>query len=150
VPEKQSRYGRIDPDERKDTARRQSAGAANSPRRPRSAATLAEILRHALDAPSDDTGSEPRRAMTKREMMVRGLVARAADSDLAATRLLFDMLRKADPLAIAASDQSQPLGQDAIALLRERLARLARAQGAAAAPADTPSAETTPSSEVSD
>jgi hypothetical protein len=112
-----------------------NAGRANPRDRSRSSSTLAEILRHALDAPADDAGVEPGRAMTKREMVVRGLVERATEGDLAATRLLFDMLRKADPRAVADSDESRPLGQDAIAMLKDRLARLAAAQAAATPPA---------------
>jgi Family of unknown function (DUF5681) len=112
-------------------AQGKNAGRANPRGRSRSSPTLAEMLRRALDAPADDTGAEPRRPLTKREMVVRGLVERATEGDLAATRLLFDMLRKADPRAVAASDESRPLGQDAIAMLKERLARLAAAQAAA-------------------
>ena len=67
---------------------------------------------------------------SKRDLVIRGLVERSADADLAATRLLFDLLRKADPHAIANPDETRPLGVDAVALLKERLARLARAQTA--------------------
>jgi hypothetical protein len=116
-------------------ARSRNAGRANQRDRTRSSSTLAEILRHALDAAADDAGVEPGRPMTKREMVVRGLVERATEGDLAATRLLFDLLRKADPRAVATSDENRPLGQDAIALLKERLARLAAAQAATTTPA---------------
>lgn len=101
------------------------------------------MLRRALDAPADDNGNLSPRPMTKREMMVRGLVERATEGELAATRLLFEMLRKSDPRAVAASDESRPLGQDAIALLKERLARLAAAQAAVTPPAVDNSSPTT-------
>jgi hypothetical protein len=113
-------------------ARSKNTGHPNPRDWSRGSSTLAEILRRALDAPAGDPGVEPRRPMTKREMVVRSLVERATEGDLAATRLLFDMLRKADPRAVAASDESRPLGQDAIAILKDRLARLAAAQVAAA------------------
>jgi len=116
-------------------ARSENAGRANPRDRSHNSSTLAEILRRALDAPAGDPGVEPGRAMTKREMVVRGLVERATEGDLAAIRFLFDMLRKADPRAVAASDESGPLGQDAIALLKDRLARLAAAQAATTPPA---------------
>jgi hypothetical protein len=73
--------------------------------------------------------------MTKRELMIRGLVERSAKADLAATKLLFEMLRKADPRAIGPDpSDNAPLGEDALNLLKERIARLARAQLAALPP----------------
>jgi hypothetical protein len=61
--------------------------------------------------------------------MIRSLVERSAGADLAATKLLFEMMRRADPRAVAPEPaEAGPLGKDALALLKERLARLARAQ----------------------
>ena len=101
---------------------------ANPRGRPRSTESLAKILQRALDAPAGSSdGKRPR--LTKRELMIRGLVERSAGSDLAATKLLFELLRKADPNAVAPDpEEAAPLGEDALARLKKRLARLARAQ----------------------
>ena len=108
----------------------QKGNRANPRGRPRGSTSLAALLQRALDAPTV-TPDGRRRRLTKRELMVRSLVERSAGADLAATKLLFELLRKADPLAIAADPAAaDPLGQDALTLLKERLARLARAQQA--------------------
>jgi uncharacterized protein DUF5681 len=73
---------------------------ANPYGRPRGSQSLAKILQRALDAPAGDSHGK-RRRMTKREAMIRGLVERSAGSDLAATKLLFELLGKIDPSAIA-------------------------------------------------
>ncbi|MGA8759394.1 MAG: DUF5681 domain-containing protein [Stellaceae bacterium] len=101
---------------------------ANARGRPRNTESLAKILQRALDAPAGSSdGKRPR--LTKRELMIRGLVERSAGSDLAATKLLFELLRKADPNAVAPDpEEAAPLGEDALARLKKRLARLARAQ----------------------
>jgi len=96
------------------------------------------ILQRALDAPAVDAAGK-RRRISKRELMIRSLVERAAGADLAATKLLFEMLRRADPSAVtpdAAADLS--LGGDALTLLKERLARLASVQIAEASATATP------------
>ena len=112
---------------------------------PRRSTSLATILQRALDAPAVDPAGK-RHRISKRELMIRGLVERAAGADLAATKLLFDMLRKADPPAVAPDPAAPvPLGEDALTLLKERLARLARAQTAdrsATAPPRSAAAET--------
>ena len=103
---------------------------ANPRGRPRGSKALAALLRQALDAPavvSGDNG-QPRR-QSKREVVIRRLVEKSAGADLAATKLLFELLRKADPSAVAADPgDAAPVGQDALTLVKERLARLARAQ----------------------
>ncbi len=109
---------------------------ANPRGRPRGSESLAKILQRALDAPAGDSDGKHRR-LTKRELMIRGLVERSAGSDLAATKLLFELLRKADPSAVSPGpEEAAPLGADALTQLKARLARLARAQ--AADPANNP------------
>lgn len=109
---------------------------ANPRGRPRGSESLAKLLQRALDAPAGDSDGKHRR-LTKRELMIRGLVERSAGSDLAATKLLFELLRKADPSAVAPDpEEAAPLGADALTRLKERLARLARAQ--LADPANNP------------
>ena len=112
---------------------------ANPRGRPRGSTSIAAILQRALDAPAVAADGK-RRRLTKRELMVLSLVERSAGADLAATKLLFELLRKADPRAVAPEpEQTDPLAEDALGLLKERLARLASAQmaeAAAGAPAD--------------
>jgi uncharacterized protein DUF5681 len=104
---------------------------ANPRGRPRGSTNLAAMLRHALDAPAVNPDGKRRRRPTKRELMIRSLVERSAGADLAATKLLFELLRKADPQAVAAEPATiGARGEDALTLLKERLARLARAQAA--------------------
>jgi len=121
---------------------------ANPHGRPRGSSSLAGILQRALDAPVVAADGK-RRQVTMRELMVRSLVERSAGADLAATKLLFELLRKADPRAVAPEpEQTDPLAEDALRLLKERLARLASAQmaeAAAAAPADTVAVSLDPS-----
>lgn len=106
----------------------QKGNRANPYGRPRGSTSLAVLLQRALDAPTAAPNGR-RRRLTKREMMVRSLVERSAGADLAATKLLFELLRRVDPRAIAADPAAAgPLGQDALTLLKERLARLADAQ----------------------
>jgi hypothetical protein len=115
---------------------------ANPQGRPRGSGTLAGLLQRALDAPAAITNGK-RRRLTKREAMIRSLVERSAGADLAATKLLFEMLRKADPQAVAPDPaESAPLGKDALTLLKERLGRIAQAQLANPSPAATPDATT--------
>lgn len=98
--------------------------------RPGRSANLAAMLRRALDAPTTgETGK--RRRLSNREAMIRGLVERSAAADLAATKLLLELLRNADPGALAADPaDAAALGVDALTVLKQRLARLARAQSA--------------------
>jgi Family of unknown function (DUF5681) len=116
---------------------------ANPHGRPRGSTSLAAMLQRALDAPAAKPDGKRRRS-TKRELMIRGLVERSAGADLAATKLLFELLRKADPRAVAADPaEAAPLGEDALTLLKERLGRLVRAHltdqlGAAANGTDPP------------
>jgi Family of unknown function (DUF5681) len=121
---------------------------ANPRGRPRGSSSLAGILQRALDAPAVGADGK-RRRLTKRELMVRSLVERSTGADLAATKLLFELLRKADPRAVAPDpEEADPLGEDALRLLKERLARLASAQmgdAAAAVPADAVAVSLDPS-----
>ena len=111
---------------------------ANPRGRPRGSTSIGAILQRALDAPAVAADGK-RRRLTKRELMVRSLVERSAGADLAATKLLFELLRKADPRAVAPEpEQTDPLAEDALRLLKERLARLASAQMAEAAAAGAP------------
>ena len=106
----------------------QKGNRANPHGRPRGSPSLATILQRALDAPASAAGGK-RRRITKREAMVRSLVERSAGANLAATKLLFEMLRRADPRAVAADPIGvTPSGSDALAILKERLARLALSQ----------------------
>jgi len=105
--------------------RLKKSNRANTHGRPRGSASLATLLQRALDAPAVSVDGK-RRRVTKRELMIRGLVERSAGADLAATKLLLEMMLKADPRAMAPDpDQAGPLGRDALALLKERLSRLA-------------------------
>jgi hypothetical protein len=113
---------------------------ANPRGRPRGSKGLAAVLQRALDEPAKDGDGEHRR-QTKREQVIRRLVEKSVGADLAATKLLFELLRKADPNAVAADPaDAAPLGQDALELLKRRLARLARAQLSNQASADQPPA----------
>jgi len=121
---------------------------ANPRGRPRGSTSIAAILQRALDAPAVAADGK-RHRLTKRELMVLSLVERSAGADLAATKLLFELLRKADPRAVAPDpEQADPLGEDALRLLKERLARLASAQMAdvaAGVPADAVAVSLDPS-----
>ncbi len=129
-------------------SRFQKGNNANPRGRPRSqsqgAGVLAAVLQRALDETAVD-GNGRRRRRSKREIVIRRLVEKSTGADLAATKLLFDLLGKADPSALAADPAAaDPLGGDALALLKHKLARLARARSAtpppAAPTADPPSA----------
>jgi hypothetical protein len=62
-------------------------------------------------------------------LVIRGLVERSAGADLAATKLLLELMRRANPRALGPDPaEAAPLDQDALNLLKERLERLARAQ----------------------
>lgn len=106
----------------------------NSHRRPRQAATLAEVLQRALDAPAVGPDGK-RRRLSKRELTIRGLVERSAGADLAAIKLLFDLLAKADPGAVAGDpNKEMSFDQDALTVLKRRLTRLANKQKETSAP----------------
>ncbi len=117
-------------------SRFQKGNNANPRGRPRSqsrgAGVLAAVLQRALDETAVD-GNGRRRRRSKREIVIRRLVEKSTGADLAATKLLFDLLGKADPSALAADPAAaDPLGGDALSLLKHKLARLARARSAAA------------------
>jgi hypothetical protein len=104
---------------------------ANPRGRPRGSKNLASLLERALDMPADaDAGDKPSR-LTKRDLMVARLVERSAGADLAAIKLLFELLRKAEPRMVTApaDPAGAPPADDPIAEVRAKLLRLARAQG---------------------
>ncbi len=104
---------------------------ANPHGRPRGSKNLASLLEKALDQAADADPSERRGRLTKRDLVVARLVERSAGADLAATKLLFELLRKIDPRRV--TTPSAPIGvppaDDPIAQVRAKLLRLARAQG---------------------
>ncbi len=104
---------------------------ANPHGRPRGSKNLATLLERALDAAADADAGEPNGRLTKRELVVARLVERSAGADLAATKLLFELLRKVDPRMV--TTPADPAGfapaDDPIAQVRAKLLRLARAQG---------------------
>jgi hypothetical protein len=104
---------------------------ANPHGRPRGSKNLATLLERALDAAADADASETDGRLTKRELVVARLVERSAKADLAATKLLFELLRKVDPRMV--TTPADPAGfmpaDDPIAQVRAKLLRLARAQG---------------------
>ena len=104
---------------------------ANPRGRPRGSKNLATLLERALDAAADADASETHGRLTKRELVVARLVERSAKADLAATKLLFELLRKVDPRMV--TTPADPAGfvpaDDPIAQVRAKLLRLARAQG---------------------
>jgi Family of unknown function (DUF5681) len=104
---------------------------ANPHGRPRGSKNLATLLERALYAAADADASEPHGRLTKRELVVARLVERSAGADLAATKLLFELLRKVDPRMV--TTPADPAGfapaDDPIAQVRAKLLRLARAQG---------------------
>lgn len=103
----------------------QPANRAKRRGKPPGSPSLAALLRRALDAPVIGADGKGRR-LSKRELMIRAVVERSAEGDLAATKLLFEMLRRADPQALGPDpNQSAPFGGDALAQLKERLSRLA-------------------------
>ena len=104
---------------------------ANPRGRPHGSKNLATLLERALDAAADADASETHGRLTKRELVVARLVERSAGADLAATKLLFELLRKVDPRMV--TTPADPAGfvpeDDPIAQVRAKLLRLARAQG---------------------
>ena len=104
---------------------------ANLRGRPRGSKNLATLLERALDAAADADASETHGRLTKRDLVVAQLVERSARADLAATKLLFELLRKVDPRMV--TTPADPAGlvpaDDPIAQVRAKLLRLARAQG---------------------
>lgn len=104
---------------------------ANPRGRPRGSKNLATLLERALDAAADADASQTHGRLTKRELVVARLVERSAGADLAATKLLFELLRKVDPSMV--TTPADPTGylpaDDPIAQVRAKLLRLARAQG---------------------
>lgn len=102
----------------------QSGNPQGRPRRSgqRPVADLAGLLNRALDRPAASAGQGAR---TQREAIVAALVEKSAAGDLAASRLLFDLMRRlgpaAEPIVAPAADPRE--------LLLERLARLAGERG---------------------
>jgi hypothetical protein len=119
---------------------------ANTHGRPRGSTNLATLLERALDAPANADASEKHSRLTKRDLVVARLVERSAGADLAATKLLFELLRKADPRVVTAP--ADPAGaapvDDAIAQVRANLLRLAHAQGLIPPPDDPPEGDPPP------
>lgn len=119
------------------TATRPGKSGKAPPRIGGRAAGLSAILESALDEPAvAESGSG--RGPSKREMMIRRLVEKSAGADLAATKLLFDLLGKADLEArtAAPADAEPAFSQDALDRVKERLARLAAAAAATQPPPD--------------
>lgn len=96
-------------------------------RRPASK-NLATLLERALDEPVVVAENGQQRRLTKRDLVVEQLVNKSVKADLAATKLLFEILRKIDPRAVtAAADPTASVTADeAIEQVRAKLARLAR------------------------
>jgi Family of unknown function (DUF5681) len=115
---------------------------ANPRGRPRGSKNLATLLERALDAAADADACETQGRLTKRELVVARLVERSAGADLAATKLLFELLRKVDPRMV--TTPADPAGfvpaDDPIAQVRAKLLRLARTQGLVP-PSDDPEDE---------
>jgi Family of unknown function (DUF5681) len=117
---------------------------ANPRGRPRGSKDLATLLERALDAAADaDAGAKPGR-LTKRELVVARLVERSAGADLAATKLLFELLRRTDAAAVARpseSDDFAPEDEKVLERLKERLVAFARAEAANPPPDDPPATD---------
>ena len=125
---------------RRRVATRFKKGNRATPRgRPRGSKNLATLLEQALDQAADADPGERHGRLTKRDLVVARLVERSAGADLAATKLLFELLRKIDPRRVTAP--SDPIGMppadDPIAQVRARLYRLARDRGLVP-PSDAP------------
>jgi Family of unknown function (DUF5681) len=117
---------------------------ANPHGRPRGSKNLATLLERALDMPADADASEQPGRLTKRDLVVARLVQRSAGADLAATKLLFELLRKVDPNAAAATAEPAdftPDDEKVIEGLKARLLNIARAEAAIPPPADPPTAD---------
>ena len=129
------------------TTRFKKGNRANPRGRPRGSKNLATLLERALDAAADaDAGAKPGR-LTKRELVVARLVERSAGADFAATKLLFELLRRTDSAAVAQPSESADFTQDdeeVLERLKERLVGFARAE-AAKLPPDNPPTATPPS-----
>jgi Family of unknown function (DUF5681) len=114
--------------------------------RPPGSKNLATLLERALDAAADADAREAQGRLTKRELVVARLVERSAGADLAATKLLFELLRKVDPRMV--TTPADPAGfvpaDDPIAQVRAKLLRLARAQGLVPPSDDPPTADPLP------
>lgn len=124
-------------DKRPPVATRSKTGRKTNPQGRGRGKELAAILQNALDEPAAAEGGRRHRT-SKREVVIRRLVEKSAGADLAATKLLFELLRKADIEARAGAPADiEPFSQNALDQLKERLARLAAA--AAAAPATSSS-----------
>ena len=118
---------------------------ANPRGRPPGSKNLATLLERALDQAADADPSEGRGRLTKRDLVVARLVERSAGADLAATKLLFELLRKVDPRMVTAG--SDPIGvspaDDPIAQVRAKLHSLAQARGLIPSP-DAPATADAP------
>jgi Family of unknown function (DUF5681) len=105
---------------------------ANPGGRPRGSKTLATVLDRALDTPVVVVQNGVRRKLTKRDVVIAGLVDRCAESDLRATKILLDMLHKLERSAAPAPIATGPGNPDQVVFdqLRARLAGLARTRTA--------------------
>ena len=114
--------------------------AANRRGRPRSSKNLATLLERALDEPVVIAENGERRKFTTRELVIERLVNKSAQADLRATKLLFEILGKVDPRAVAApaDAEASSLADEAIEQVREKLARLARDHAASPPPVGPP------------
>jgi antitoxin (DNA-binding transcriptional repressor) of toxin-antitoxin stability system len=102
-------------------------GQSGNPRgRPRGAASLARLLQQALDRRVTIVEDGHERRVTQREAVIAQLVAKSAQADLRAIRLLLDMVQATEEPPAPAPDWLPPDGW-AHEQLRLRLARLAAA-----------------------
>jgi RimJ/RimL family protein N-acetyltransferase len=111
---------------------------ANPRGRPRGSKNLATLLDEALDTAVTVVEDGERRQRTKRDVVIAQLVERSASADFRATKLLLDMLQRAQRGGAPAGAETASLGPDADVYeqLRAKLSRLALAQAAKACAAE--------------
>jgi hypothetical protein len=107
---------------------------ANPRGRPRGSKNLATLLDEALDTAVTVVEDGERRQRTKRDVVIAQLVERSASADFRATKLLLDMLQRAQRGGVPAAAETTSQGPDADVYeqLRAKLTRLALAQEAKA------------------
>jgi len=106
-------------------------GRSGNPRgRPRGSKNLATLFAEALDETVVVKEDGRRRAITKREAIVKQLVNRSASADLAAMRMLLGMAQalegRADPEADGAKPGDQTTAEADLEVMRELRRRLLR------------------------